>query len=279
MADGLLHKGETTKWGGYHEKMAETEETTTAWQGDGTSIFDPVLCELAYKWFTPEGGAILDPFAGGGVRGIVAQYLGYKYTGVELRQEQVEANGMNAKEILSADNLPLWITGDSEKEIPKIKSKFDLLFSCPPYADLEVYSDLPEDISSKAKEYCKQTGAVKIEFGAAKLEYKIIIENRVRQVIKELGKEPDEIFCAIGSGTLVESILSATKTAKIIGVQVGKEYEVKNERLKAMKHYLPFEKESKYKQSFTSMPNYDLKAWEYCNLYRTKENVLFWNVL
>lgn len=38
----------------------------------GTSIFDPVLCELAYRWFTPADGSILDPFAGGSVRGIVA---------------------------------------------------------------------------------------------------------------------------------------------------------------------------------------------------------------
>lgn len=37
----------------------------------GTSIFDPVLCELAYRWFSPVGGLILDPFAGGSVRGIV----------------------------------------------------------------------------------------------------------------------------------------------------------------------------------------------------------------
>ena len=42
----------------------------------GTSIFDPVLCELAYRWFCPPGGVVLDPFAGGSVRGIVASKLG-----------------------------------------------------------------------------------------------------------------------------------------------------------------------------------------------------------
>ena len=26
----------------------------------GTSIFDPVLCELAYRWFSPVGGLVLD---------------------------------------------------------------------------------------------------------------------------------------------------------------------------------------------------------------------------
>jgi hypothetical protein len=31
-----------------------------------------VLCEIAYRWFSPPGGLILDPFAGGSVRGIVA---------------------------------------------------------------------------------------------------------------------------------------------------------------------------------------------------------------
>lgn len=35
----------------------------------GTSIFDPVICEIAYRWFCPPGGTVLDPFAGGSVRG------------------------------------------------------------------------------------------------------------------------------------------------------------------------------------------------------------------
>jgi hypothetical protein len=58
----------------------------------GTSIFDPVLCELAYRWFSPVGGRVLDPFAGGSVRGIVAAALGRHYTGIDLRPEQIEAN-------------------------------------------------------------------------------------------------------------------------------------------------------------------------------------------
>jgi hypothetical protein len=44
---------------------------------NGTSVFDPVLCELALRWFAPRGGSILDPFAGGSVRGIVASALGH----------------------------------------------------------------------------------------------------------------------------------------------------------------------------------------------------------
>ena len=114
-----------------------------------TSIFDPVLCEIMYKWFCPEGGNILDPFAGGSVRGVVANYLGYKYTGLELRQEQVDSNREQALNILPIEKQPQWYCGDSDKLLDdKWNLKFDFLFSCPPYADLEVYSDLPDDLSN-----------------------------------------------------------------------------------------------------------------------------------
>ena len=116
---------------------------------NGTSIFDPVLCELVYKWFNTPNGRILDCFAGGSVRGIVAAKLGYEYLGNDLRIEQVDANRINAKEILQdAEIYPTWTCGDS-LNIDTIAKGYeaDLLFSCPPYADLEVYSDLKEDIS------------------------------------------------------------------------------------------------------------------------------------
>ncbi len=123
----------------YYEKGKET----------GTSVFDPSLTELMYKWFCPENGAILDPFAGGSVRGVVANYLGYKYSGIELRQEQVDSNREQALNILPIENQPQWYCGDSEKLLDdKWNLKFDFLFSCPPYADLEVYSDLPDDLSN-----------------------------------------------------------------------------------------------------------------------------------
>lgn len=114
----------------------------------GTSIFDPVLCELVVRWFCPMGGTVLDPFAGGSVRGIVASRLGRKYVGVELRREQIEANRKQAERICT-DPMPEWIEGDS-LEIQKLAAgvEADLVFSCPPYADLERYSDDPRDLST-----------------------------------------------------------------------------------------------------------------------------------
>ena len=112
----------------------------------GTSIFDPVLCELAYKWFMPEGGKILDPFAGGSVRGIVAEYIGYNYTGIELRAEQIESNRIQAKEL---GLQPEWIEGDSANIPILVNDNYDFIFSCPPYYDLEVYSDLKGELSNE----------------------------------------------------------------------------------------------------------------------------------
>lgn len=111
------------------------------------SIFDPVLCEVIYNWFAIPNGTILDPFAGGSVRGIVANYLDYKYTGIDLREEQILSNQSQALKIIP-NNLPKWIDGDSDLELNKFDKVFDFVFSCPPYYDLEVYCDDPNDLSN-----------------------------------------------------------------------------------------------------------------------------------
>ncbi len=125
---------------------------------DGGSIFDPVLCEIAYRWFSPVGGLVLDPFAGGSVRGVVAGKLGRRYVGHELRGEQVAANRVQATEICADDDLPpVWIEGDSrgiDRTCADIHA--DMVFSCPPYADLEVYSDNPQDLSTLGYEQFRE---------------------------------------------------------------------------------------------------------------------------
>ena len=119
--------------------------------GSGTSIFDPVLCELAYRWFCPPRGLVLDPFAGGSVRGIVAAKLGRRYIGVDLRAEQIEANKEQAQAIVP-DALPTWYVGDSLNIAYIAPGEYDFVFSRPPYGDLEVYSDNLADLSNMSWE-------------------------------------------------------------------------------------------------------------------------------
>ena len=123
----------------------------------GTSIFDPFLCELVYSWFTPDAGVIVDPFAGGSTRGIVAAKLGRQYIGVDLRKEQIDENRQQWERLPDKSPFsggekevePAWHCGNSldiDKTLDGIKA--DMVFSCPPYADLEKYSDDPADLSN-----------------------------------------------------------------------------------------------------------------------------------
>ena len=99
-----------------------------------------------YKWFTKEDDFIIDPFAGGSVRGIIAVEMGRHYCGIELRKEQVEANIENAE--ICTDEQPTWICGDSLNIKQLANGEYDFIMTCPPYGDLEVYSDDPADISN-----------------------------------------------------------------------------------------------------------------------------------
>lgn len=119
-------------------------DTTSLGEKD-TSIFDPVLCECIYRWFSPVGGQVVDPFAGGSVRGVVAACLGRKYWGSELRAEQVAANREQAAQ-LCPELPPQYVLGDSMETLASAPDA-DLIFSCPPYGDLETYSDDPRDLS------------------------------------------------------------------------------------------------------------------------------------
>jgi hypothetical protein len=76
-----------------------------------------------------------------------------EYHGNDLSETQVMENRLQA-ENAGCPLMPRWTIGDSSK-IDEIldadgygDTQFDMVFSCPPYADLEVYSDDPADISN-----------------------------------------------------------------------------------------------------------------------------------
>jgi DNA modification methylase len=118
----------------------------TRMESNYASVFDPVLCELTYRWWAPAGGQIVDPFAGGSVRGIVAGLLGYRYHGIELRAEQIVANRAQCEAITPYAPVE-WVAGDA-MDCMDDAPLADLIFTCPPYGDLERYSDDPRDLST-----------------------------------------------------------------------------------------------------------------------------------
>lgn len=116
-----------------------------------TSTFDPFLCEILVKWFSRKGDCIYDPFAGGHVRGVVSAMLGRDYIGCDINPTQVQANNEAWADVCSrfetADfGLISWKCQSSADY--KAVVGFDMLLTCPPYYNLEVYTNDPKDIST-----------------------------------------------------------------------------------------------------------------------------------
>lgn len=128
-----------------HENPEESTSTTPQ-----TSVFSPTLVELLLRWYSRPGDRVLDPFAGGSVRGVVSSVLQRAYLGIELSGAQVEANRAQAHLGGFDATPPIWMEGDSS-DLARMLEDYepaDMVLSCPPYAHLEVYSDDPRDLSN-----------------------------------------------------------------------------------------------------------------------------------
>lgn len=119
-----------------------------------TSVFDPVLAEILTRWFSAEGDVVFDPYAGGPARGIVAADLGRRYTGGDIREDQVAANYETVEAEGFAGSAE-WHLADARDEphpcLGGHGGECDLILTCPPYGDLEKYSGSNQhdgDISS-----------------------------------------------------------------------------------------------------------------------------------
>ncbi len=109
------------------------------------SVFPAPLMEMIIvRYGGEQGSKILDAFAGGPPRGLVAAIMGHQYVGFEIRQEQIDENEQLLKTLklkgatyVKGDGTHLDYDGD-----------FDCAITCPPYYNLEVYSDQRDDISN-----------------------------------------------------------------------------------------------------------------------------------
>lgn len=146
----LTHKEFQEKY--LQDYLPKDSIIANAQDGGTLSTFDPVLAELMYYWFCPAKGTILDPFTGGNVRGLVAALTNHEYTGVDIRQEQIDANILSAEKIIGDAPKPRWLCGDSLNIRDIATGEYDMVFSCPPYFDLEQYSDNPADLSNMTYE-------------------------------------------------------------------------------------------------------------------------------
>jgi len=106
---------------------------------DGASVLDPFVCELILKLFMPKDGKnVYNPFGGGVQMGFISGFYGYEYLSTEIRQNQCDANNAICESFQM--NKVKWLNHDSSTFFDE-KTKFDLIFSCPPYYKVETYLD------------------------------------------------------------------------------------------------------------------------------------------
>lgn len=108
------------------------------------SIFNPHLAQMILSAYCPTNAKIYDAFGGGGTRGFIASAMGHDYTGIEVRENEVRR--IKEQQIKLQNEFKI-IAGDS-RTYPIEEESFDFSYSCPPYYDLEVYSEDPNDIST-----------------------------------------------------------------------------------------------------------------------------------
>jgi hypothetical protein len=118
-------------------------------KGVKVSIFNPTVCQWILSTFghNPAAGKVCyDPFAGGGTRAILAAKHGYRYVGMEIRPDEVQA--VQARCIqngVTADQAEI-IHGDAQ--IPPLDDCYaDFVLTCPPYWNLEMYNGGGGDLS------------------------------------------------------------------------------------------------------------------------------------
>lgn len=210
----------------------------------GTSIFDPVLCEVIYNWYCPKNGTVFDPFAGGSVRGVVAEMLGNKYIGIDLSEKQVDANRINADHL---GVYPVWYCDDSRNADSYIDDEtVDLLFSCPPYHDLEKYSNHPLDLSNMNYEDFKAAYKDIISTSCKKLKenrFAVFVVGDIRDkkgAYKDFTGETKRIFQDNGLCLYNESIL--LEQYGTVPLRAGRQFEAKKKVAKVHQNVLVFYK-------------------------------------
>lgn len=130
-------------------------------------------------------------------------------------------------------------------------------------------------VQARARAYCANTGAFLLPFGVDVPEAIDIIASAA----KETGLEPDEVWCAAGSGVLMRGLTAAWPKADRHAVQIGRSLSSRDVGGAILHVYpKPYDYALKGNAPFPADPHYDAKAWELCRERRGTGVVVFWNV-
>lgn len=127
--------------------------------------FKPAIAKFIYDRYCPENGKVLDPCAGYGGRlaGCIASNKGIQYHGIDPDGNSATGNMKMAaffrevREIERSFNFEFkFDLGCAEEIMPHLKDEsYDVIFTSPPYFDVERYSSSPDQSYKKFDTYDK----------------------------------------------------------------------------------------------------------------------------
>jgi len=121
------------------------------------SEFHAGVAEQILRYWSMKGSVVVDPFAGRATRAVVASKMGRQYEGYEISPttykrvtEHFKKLGVSPK-LYNNDGLFLTFTDDEVA---------DLVFTCPPYHDIEKYESVTNQLSDceTYEKFLKQIG-------------------------------------------------------------------------------------------------------------------------
>lgn len=112
------------------QKRRKNENHASTSSRTNYSPFPLEVADLCYEFYLRNSRCVVDPFAGWGERNMKAKEWGKDYFGYDISALAIES----AKDIFGVENI---LADSRTVDIPE----FDGMITCPPYWNLEKYSD------------------------------------------------------------------------------------------------------------------------------------------
>lgn len=136
-------------------------------------------------------------------------------------------------------------------------------------------------VQARARAYAQEAGALFLPLGFDVPAAVGPLSAFAGKVRRRLGGDPDEVWCAAGSGMLTRVLAGVFTGSAIKAVTVGLASRHGAQAFPANVELIPagmsFERPATGACPFPSDPNYDLKAWLAC-IRQARGSALFWNV-
>jgi DNA modification methylase len=138
-----------------YSKSLQSDDNKIDWVKAGSGGFmSKFVTENAKKvieFWSKEGDNILDPFAGR-TRGLISTILGRNYTGYDVLDDNISYIYNNYNRLQTMYNMAqLELVNKSSEFIDEQNRSFDMIYTCPPYWNVEKYPSVPGQLSDIKK--------------------------------------------------------------------------------------------------------------------------------